>query len=606
MMLANRRAIVNHVYTYFNGFLPRDIPLSCFDVFSAMLVRLAATITSNPLAIETALALCYVSEDRVAATVAFVNVSRNFLECNPAFARHLASVGQLDTLGLSFERRGKALYPHLFQTTPVELVKSLVRRLEAAPALIMSTADASSSTAGVVMATASALPNDSPSQEIVAHKEKSKATEFFSYFSGFLPRDIPLSCFDVFSAVLVRMAAVMTSQPEAIEAVLALCYVSEDRFSSIVAFVKVSRDFLENYQTLASFISNIGQLDTLGLSFERRGKALYPHLFQSAPIELVKSYVRRLEAAPALTFSTTDVPAPIVVAVAATAAAAPAAAPPSPTISAVVTSPKKTVISCPPGLNVKYSPSEFLAAQPLYEEAFQPVYAASFEAEPALAFTELIEEVVEHVEKEEVEAPEVTECNVANAIVVAASPPVSPRSPVRRSVFERLGPVPANDVDNGSSAARVSAFKRLGPISSPSPKKVASPTSPRKSVLERLGRPVPSAAGNDAITLPRISVLKRLGSNEVSSGPSSGRATPLSEAGAVVSLNEAATEVAVAGEKPKKKTRRAGRKITAKRNEARELRYGQAQAHYNNGNFDNTGREDEEHTRQQKVFQKPQ
>lgn len=108
----NQRATLVYCNNYFSAFLPRSIPLSPVNLFSCVLVRMAASITSNPLAIETVFALCCISKDRFDAAVAFTKVSSDFIESNPAFARFLCNVGKLETLSLALKRRGQALGYH--------------------------------------------------------------------------------------------------------------------------------------------------------------------------------------------------------------------------------------------------------------------------------------------------------------------------------------------------------------------------------------------------------------------------------------------------------------------------------------------------------------
>lgn len=218
----------------------------------------------------------------------------------------------------------------------------------------------------------SAVSPSSPTQKSLLVKQRGALVYFYNYCSTFLPQTIPLSPANLFSCVLVRMAATFTSNPQAVEAVFALCYVCEDLFAATVVFAKVSRDLLESNPAFARFLCNVGKLDTLGLALERRGQALGYHAHEVLPIMPVKSH-GPLQKAPRASEPTES---PRAVAPLAHSTAATKQTPPRPaTLEA--TSPNETAASCHPGLRLKRSPSEVAAALANYEKALDSVLATS-------------------------------------------------------------------------------------------------------------------------------------------------------------------------------------------------------------------------------------
>jgi hypothetical protein len=110
-------------------------------------------------------------------------------------------------------------------------------------------------------------------------------------------------------------------------------------------------------------------------------------------------------------------------------------------------------------------------------------------------------------------------------------------APLRRSVLLRLGPSSAGRTSNSESIQMTDA---------------RSDGSTNESSRNNKKN---NRNNNNNKKEPRVSVLQRLGSS--SSGPTSGDSTPMSDAGAVVSINEAATEVAASTTaKPKRKGRK--------------------------------------------------
>ncbi|KAL4527492.1 hypothetical protein Ndes2437A_g02653 [Nannochloris sp. 'desiccata'] len=116
--VSHYKVAVTAAYNYILGFLPSNVPLCLAACFSGKLLHWATKITLD---LDAGIALCCVNEEQLVIAIGFLHVSRDFIKRNPALVLSHPNIGlALDTLGLSIERCARALAYKSAQTLAIE------------------------------------------------------------------------------------------------------------------------------------------------------------------------------------------------------------------------------------------------------------------------------------------------------------------------------------------------------------------------------------------------------------------------------------------------------------------------------------------------------